>query len=214
MIGLIIIVLSICAVWLALKRFHKAARDDVRSPKTSARLDRLWQHVSSSWQSGSLLAAEKGLLSILQIDHKNTAAYNRLGILYARQHNYEDAIECFDIASSLTPTLSTLYNLGLVQYEFGNFDKAAAAFERVIDLEPNPRRYLAYAKALEKLGNDKKTVDVLRKVVEAEATPQHLELLAQAYDRIKNHKAAETLRDQVSYNDNRQKTEFKNASGS
>ncbi len=194
MIGLILlVVVGVIVGWL-LQRFERLKQQDVTSPKTSARLKKLWDYVGKAFNEQRYWAAERALLSILRIDHKNTAAYNRLGMLYARQQNYEDAIECFDIASSLTPTVSTLYNLGLVQYEYGNFEKAATAFEKVIDLEPSSKRYMAYAKALEQIGNHKKVVEILEKVRELEPTQQHLELLAQAYERVKDFAQAEEVR--------------------
>ena len=54
-----------------------------------------------------LLRAEKELLTILKIDERNAAAYNRLGILYAKQHEYRDAIDCFEIASSIEASPSS-----------------------------------------------------------------------------------------------------------
>lgn len=197
MISMLLVILAGGLAWLSIRRFELATHEDVLSPKSSARMKKLWGYVNTALNERRYWNAERALLSILRIDHKNTAAYNRLGMLYARQQNYEDAIECFDIASSLTPTVSTLYNLGLVQYEYGNFEKAATAFEKVIDLEPNAKRYIAYAKALEKTGNGKKVVEMLEKVRELEPSQEHLELLAQGYDKIKNHVAAEEVRQQA-----------------
>lgn len=194
MIGLVLIILAGVTVWIAYKRFEQQIKEDVTSPKASAKLKRLWNFVSIALQEQRYRAAERALLGILRIDHKNTAAYNRLGMLYAMQENYDDAIECFDIASSLTPTLATLYNLGLVQFENGNFAQAANAFEKVVDLEPTPKRYIAYAKALERLGNNKKVVDVLEHTVEIDPSLKHMELLAQAYERTKKFEKAEALR--------------------
>src|SRR3990167_2240236 len=50
---------------------------------------------------------------------------NRLGILYAKQKEYRDAIDCFEIASSIESTPSSLHNLGLIYYETENYEKAA-----------------------------------------------------------------------------------------
>lgn len=194
MIGFIFVVLAGVAVWYEYRRFEQHIKDDVTSPKTSAKLKRLWNYVSVALQEQRYRAAERALLSILRIDHKNTAAYNRLGMLYAMQKNFEDAIECFDIASSLTPTLATLYNLGLVQFENGDYAQAASAFERVVDLEPTPKRYIAYAKALERLNNNKKVVDILEKTVEIDPSLRNMEMLAQAYERTKKYDKAEALR--------------------
>src|SRR3989344_2647136 len=132
MITLMLVVIAAVLAWMAIRRFEQQTKDDITSPKKSTRLKKLWEYVGQALCEQRYWAAERALLSILRIDHKNTGAYNRLGMLYARQQNYEDAIECFDIASSLTPTVATLYNLGLVQYEYGNYDKSVAALEKVI----------------------------------------------------------------------------------
>lgn len=197
MIALLLVLIAGILVFSALKHYTASGKEDIASPKTSERLRKLWQYVERTTKQGRTRATEKALLTILKIDHKNTAAYNRLGMIYARQNNYDDAIDCFAIASSLTPTLATLYNLGLVHYEKGNFKEAANAFERVIDLEPNVKRYIAYAKALNKLGNYKRVADVLQKVVDLEPTVRHYEMLAQAYQKIKEYTKAEEARKQL-----------------
>src|SRR6266404_596028 len=61
------------------------------------RLTKLWEIAHHGMRENRLLRAEKALLTILKIDEKNAAAYNRLGILYAKQREYKDAIDCFEI---------------------------------------------------------------------------------------------------------------------
>ena len=97
------------------------------------------------------LRAEKALLTILRVDEKNATAYNRLGILYAKQKAYKDAIECFEIAQSLEPSASSLHNVGLIYYETENYEKASLAFEQALEMEDDlAARYIAYAKVQEK----------------------------------------------------------------
>ena len=129
------------------------------------------------------LRAEKALLTILKIDEKNAAAYNRLGILYAKQNEYQDAIDCFEIASSIEARASSLHNLGLIYYETENYEKAAMAFEQALKLEDNlAARHVAYAKVQEKLGNDKLMFQELEKAVELEPNRETYTLLAKAYE--------------------------------
>ncbi len=189
--GLILVGLTVLGV---LYRYSLAGKDDIASPKTSEKLTRLWGFVDKAARAGSSRALEKALLAILRIDHKNTAAYNRLGMVYARLGNLDDAVDCFAIASSLTPTVATLYNLGLVEYERGHYKEAVTAFERVVDLEPNAKRYIAYAKALYKLGEMKSVADVLEKVVQEDPDAEHYTMLAQAYKQLKEDDKAEAAR--------------------
>ena len=57
------------------------------------KIGKLWEIVHQGMRENRLLRAEKALLTILKIDEKNAAAYNRLGILYAKQKEYKDAID-------------------------------------------------------------------------------------------------------------------------
>lgn len=146
------------------------------------RLTKLWEIAHLGMRENRLLRAEKALLTILKIDEKNAAAYNRLGILYAKQHEYKDAIDCFEIASSIEPTASSLHNLGLIYYETENYQKAATAFEQAIKLEDEfAARHIAYAKVQEKLGNEKLMTQELERAAELEPNRETYNLLNKAY---------------------------------
>lgn len=147
------------------------------------RLSRLWEIAHHGMRENRFLRAEKALLTILKIDEKNAAAYNRLGILYAKQREYRDAIDCFEIASSIEPSASSLHNLGLIYYETENYQKAATAFEQALKLEDDlAARHIAYAKVQEKLGNDKMMLQELEKATELEPNQETFNLLASAYE--------------------------------
>lgn len=147
------------------------------------RLTKLWEIAHHGMRENRFLRAEKALLTILKIDEKNAAAYNRLGILYAKQKEYKDAIDCFEIASSIEPSASSLHNLGLIYYETENYAKAAMAFEQALKLEDTlAARHIAYAKVQEKLGNDKLMIIGLEKAAELEPNPETFTLLSRAYE--------------------------------
>jgi tetratricopeptide (TPR) repeat protein len=149
------------------------------------RIGKLWDIAHQGMRENRFLRAEKALLTILKIDEKNAAAYNRLGILYAKQKEYRDAIDCFEIASSIESTPSSLHNLGLIYYETENYEKAAVAFEQALKLEDGlAARHVAYAKVQEKLGNDKLMIAELEKAAELEPNPETYNLLLRAY---RNH---------------------------
>jgi tetratricopeptide (TPR) repeat protein len=153
------------------------------SQRISDRLSKLWEIAHQGMRENRFLRAEKALLTILKIDQKNAAAYNRLGILYAKQKEYKDAIDCFEIASSIDPSASSLHNLGLIYYETENYEKAALAFEQALKLEDGlAARHIAYAKVQEKLGNDRLMLQELQKAAELEPNPETLNLLKRAYE--------------------------------
>jgi tetratricopeptide (TPR) repeat protein len=161
-------------------------REDELSPiprKLSDKLGKLWDIAHQGMRENRFLRAEKALLTILKIDEKNAAAYNRLGILYAKQKEYKDAIDCFEIASSIEATASSLHNLGLIYYETENYPKAAVAFEQALKLEDDlAARHIAYAKVLEKLGSTKLMFEELNKAVELEPNRESWLLLKRAYE--------------------------------
>lgn len=166
--------------------------------KLSDKLNQLWSIAQESLQTNKYLRAEKALLTILRVDERNASAYNRLGILYAKQRSLKDAIECFEIAQSLEPSASSLHNVGLIYYETKNYDKAALAFEQALAIDNElASRHIAYAKVQEKLNNDKKMIESLEKAVELDPIPQTLNILADAYDRTGQAELALSLREKA-----------------
>jgi tetratricopeptide (TPR) repeat protein len=151
--------------------------------KITDKMGKLWDIAHQGMRENRFLRAEKALLTILKIDEKNAAAYNRLGILYAKQKEYKDAIDCFEIASSIEPTASSLHNLGLIYYETENYVKAATAFEQALKLEEElAARHIAYAQVQEKLGNTKLMLQELERAVELEPNNESFALLHKAYE--------------------------------
>ena len=166
--------------------------------KISDKMGKLWDIAHQGMRENRFLRAEKALLTILKIDQKNAAAYNRLGILYAKQKEYKDAIDCFEIASSIEPTASSLHNLGLIYYETENYQKAATAFEQALKLEEElAARHIAYAKVQEKLGNSKLMLDELHRAIELEPNPESYALLIKAYETLNMNPEADILRDKL-----------------
>jgi tetratricopeptide (TPR) repeat protein len=166
--------------------------------RISDKMGRLWDIAHQGMRENRFLRAEKALLTILKIDQKNAAAYNRLGILYAKQKEYKDAIDCFEIASSIEPTASSLHNLGLIYYETEHYQKAATAFEQALKLEDDlAARHIAYAKVQEKLGNTKLMLDGLERAVELEPNKESFTLLIKAYEASGQHQQADLLNDKL-----------------
>ena len=192
-----ILLIAAVAVWLLFYRPSVDGTGDL-PVKISEKLDQLWGIAQESLRDNKYLRAEKALLTILRVDQKNATAYNRLGILYAKQRAYRDAIECFEIAQSIEPSASSLHNVGLIYFETGDYDKAALAFEQAIELEDDlAARYIAYAKTQEKLNNSKKMIHALEKAVELEPIPQTLTVLAEAYEKIDQLELATSLREKA-----------------
>lgn len=159
--------------------------EELMTKKVGDRLQRLWDDAFQSLKENKFLRAERALLTILKFDERNAGAYNRLGILYAKQRSFEHAIECFEIAHSLEPNASTLHNLGLVYMEVGEHQKAAHTMESAMEEEDEvPIRYIAYAKVQEKLGHEKKMVEALEHAAKLQPNRQTYTLVADAYRKV------------------------------
>ena len=196
MLGLILV--ALLGIWVI---YQRQTIDEVAADlpvKLSEKLDQLWSIAQESLQTKKYLRAEKALLTILRIDERNASAYNRLGILYAKQRSLKDAIECFEIAQSFEPSASSLHNVGLIYYETQAYEKAALSFEQALALEDDlASRHIAYAKVQEKLGHDKKMIESLEKAVELDPIPQTLNILADAYERTDQVELANNLREKA-----------------
>ncbi|MBN9398006.1 hypothetical protein BGO18_02520 [Candidatus Saccharibacteria bacterium 47-87] len=196
MLGLVVI--AILGIWALYQKQTVGEVASDLSSKLSDKLDQLWSIAQTSLQDRKYLRAEKALLTILRVDERNASAYNRLGILYAKQQQFKEAIECFEIAQSLEPSASSLHNVGLIYFETQNYDKAALAFEQALAMDSeHAARHIAYAKVQEKLGNNKRMIEALEKAVELDPIPQTLTILADAYDRIGDTDLALSLRERA-----------------
>jgi len=187
----IIILIGLVVIFWKQQTDEKPVR---KTSKLTMQLDKLWEISQKSIREKKYLRAEKALLTILRVDERNARAYNRLGILYAKQQQFNDAIECFEIAQSLEPSASSLHNVGLIYQEVGQYDKAAQAFEQALALEEgSAARHIAYAKVLEATGHIKKMISELERAVELDANPQSVRILADALEREGETERAEKL---------------------
>lgn len=158
-------------------------KEEVKSSKYAAQMKKLWQVAQTSMKERKPFRAEKALLTILKFDEKNAAAYNRLGILYAKGQKYDEAVECFEIAQSLDNNPASIHNVGLIYLETGAYEKAAMAFNQAIELEGDvPARYLALSKAEEKLGNYKKAIAALENAYELDPKISILRQILSIYE--------------------------------
>ena len=196
MLGLLLVVAFAGFALFNRQSFNEVVAD--LPSKLTEKLDKLWIIAQDALKDRKYLRAEKALLMILRVDERNATAYNRLGILYAKQQAFKDAIECFEIAQSLEPSASSLHNVGLIYYETEHYDKAALAFEQALSMEDDlASRHIAYAKVQEKLKHDKKMITALERAMELEKNPKTLAILADAYERTGQTELATDLREQA-----------------
>ena len=201
---LVLILIIVLSVYVFLKNSEKLTKNAL--PDNFAnKIDKLWRVAQEAIIDKKYLRAEKVLLTILRFDERNSTAYNRLGIIYAGQKKFNDAIECFEIAQSLESSASSLHNVGLIYLETENYQKAALAFEQALEIEDSvPTRYIAYARALEKMGKDKLAISALEKAIELDERPQTLRTLGSLYLKVENIEKAKEVKEKLeSLKDNR-----------
>lgn len=178
------------------KRRQESFEDDDISK--TPQMKKLWSLAQTAMRERKPLKAEKALLTILKFDEKNAAAYNRLGILYAREKHFKEAIECFEIAQSLDNNASSLHNVGLIYLEAGKYEKAVMAFEQAIALEGDqPGRYIAYAKALEKLGQRKEAIKQLEVAYSLNPTTVILRHMLEIYENAEDYENIEATKHRI-----------------
>jgi tetratricopeptide (TPR) repeat protein/SAM-dependent methyltransferase len=91
----------------------------------------------------NLSVAEKLYIKVLEINPKNSGAYNNLGTIFKKNGNYLKAKINFQKAIEIIPDdLNANYNLGIVFYELGETEKAINSYKKVIEI--NPTYYNAY----------------------------------------------------------------------
>ncbi|MBR3256491.1 tetratricopeptide repeat protein [Candidatus Saccharibacteria bacterium] len=190
-----VFVIFIFAVYLAFLFPEQTVRvkQEEKSPKYKSQMKKLWQVAQTAMKERKPFRAEKALLTILKFDEKNAAAYNRLGILYAKGKKYDEAVECFEIAQSLDSNPASIHNVGLIYLETGAYEKAAMALRQAISLEGDvPSRYMALAKAEEKLGRPKKAIEALESAYELDPKVSTLRQILAIYESNNDAEAVAT----------------------
>ena len=171
------------------------------SEKYKMQTKKLWDIAQDSMKdSKKALRAEKALLTILKFDEKNAAAYNRLGILYAKEQKYKEAIECFEIAQSLDGNPSSIHNVGLIYFETGEYEKAILAFEQAIAIQGDvPARYIALAKAQDKVGDYHGAISSLENAFELENNVATLRKMLPLYEKLNNPEAIAAITKRIEH---------------
>ena len=205
MLAAVLILILCLFVAFFIPNYHDMKREKEAEANTQTK--KLWRVVQTSLREKKPARAEKALLTILKFDEKNAAAYNRLGIIYAKDKHFNEAIECFEIAQSLDNNASSLHNVGLIYYETGNFEKAVQAFEHAIEIDGGePARYIAYAKALEKVGKRSKAVESLESAFELNPDENVLKHLLELYENSGDEEKIKATKQRITRLKNKKRT--------
>ena len=93
--------------------------------------------IGSSYQGlGDHKTAIKTFLHIINLDNKNTAAYNNLGNTFKTMRNFEEAKKNYEKALEINPNfVNAITNYGNLYFELNDYDEAIKNFKKAIKID-------------------------------------------------------------------------------
>lgn len=146
--------------------------------------DQLYAQAKVAQAAGDLATAIARYQQLIQLSPRLAAAYNNLGILYERTHQYEQAIAVLKRCREIDPTLpSSAALLGIAYYEVGDLVNARAALETAVKQNTNDEHAeVLLARVLLKLKELEPAAEHLRRLSKREPGNQEIwYLLGQTY---------------------------------
>lgn len=121
---------------------HETANGVVGSHETRKQL---LEDAQRAVAEESYTVAEQRLIEYLTLDAKNAQVYERLGIVYMRTRQFEQAKETFRFALTLAPSdASILVYLGELALREGQVKEATEYFRQAVALRPSNPKYLDF----------------------------------------------------------------------
>lgn len=160
----------------------KKAKLDPDFEKISFELGKLWDRAHIAMRQNKLVVAKNALFKIIDIDSYNAAAYNRLGIVYAKWRKYDESIDYFRLAVKFEPTASSCHNLALIYYETKDYRSSVKYFRKALKYDNKlAARYIALAKVYEKLQDQNQVLRNLEVAARLEPSKETKKLLYISY---------------------------------
>jgi tetratricopeptide (TPR) repeat protein len=160
----------VTACWLPLCAQSEGTADDTRVQK-------LYADAKAAEARGDLASAAASYESLLQVAPGLAPAYNNLGSLYIRQHEYRKAVSVLEKGLKADPKMSSASALlGIALYELGDYAGAGRSLESALRANPRDNNAeLFLANDLMKLGEFERAADHLRQL--SKRQPDNLEVL-------------------------------------
>ncbi len=127
------------------RRSEHLARSQWDALTASTRMHLLAREADKLVKEEKYVEAEKKYIEALSIEPKNPKLYEKLGRLYMRNKNYDQARDTLRFASRLSPNdASVVASLGEVAFARGEFSDAVTYFQHAVSLRPRSPRYLDF----------------------------------------------------------------------
>src|SRR5207249_11168703 len=108
---------------------------------SDARVQKLYGDAKAAEARGDLAGAVASYESLLQIAPRLAPAYNNLGSLYLRQHEYKKAAATLEKGLKIDPKMSSASALlGIALYELGDYAAAGRSLQSALRANPKDNR--------------------------------------------------------------------------
>lgn len=186
---------TLCFSLLALCFSPTLKAQSAAAAATDPKVQKFYGEAKTAEARGDLVGAAASYESLLQIAPRLGAAYNNLGALYLKQHEYRKAASILERGLKIDPKMfSASALLGIARYEMGDYAGARRSLE--VALRANPRddnAELFLANDLIKLGELNLAADHLRQLSKRQPANQevwyllgkvHMKLSEQALSKL------------------------------
>jgi len=119
-------------------------------------------------RAGQLEKAKESYKKLISLWPRHAESWQNLGILYAQEKDFAQAVDCFKRATEADPLNSNYFsNLGTALNDLGQPDQAVEFFEKAISLNPkSPDACYNLGNVFQKLGQYAKSIECYKKTIE------------------------------------------------
>lgn len=137
---------------------------------------------------GNPKKGKKYFEKILKIEPNNIEALLKLGNIFGKFGNYNDAISCYDRILLIENNPLALINKGLALHYLQNFSKAIECYNSILKEKPNSTITLYYkASSLIKLKQIDKGLEILQKIIKLDYSYKEKAMQDIDFQDIKNY---------------------------
>ena len=151
---------------------------------SDAQVQQLYAQAQEEQASGNIAAAIGKYEEILKVAPKLSAAYNNLGALYFRQHQFDKAAKVLQEGLKINPSMTTASALlGISRFQMGEYAEARRPLEAAVKANPADNNAAVFlANDLTKLGELEQATSVLQTIARRQPKNQQIQyMLAKVY---------------------------------